>query len=323
MFSRACLKSCTPLRLFQTLSIVKFKSTTAKMSLQCFEIESPKKNTLKILPDVLEDAELDLDKFKELFGKFTAFHVWEERITRNIARQTNPEHPFHNDPYQLKEIKIQSLTKFTPNRLGFLHINATVENSKGKKYGFPGAVFLRGGASGMLIILQPYDENGNDFGEKLVIMTIQPRVAIGGLEFMEIPAGMVDEENNFVGTAAKELREEVGMILNESELFNLTEWAIPESEPSNEVFPRAMYPSVGGCDEGLQLFVHQRRISNDTLKRYEGKMTGLLEEGENIHLKLVPYKDLWKSGARDAKALGAYALYEELKKSKTLPWTTE
>lgn len=175
----------------------------------------------------------------------------------------------------------------------------------------------------MLIILQPYDENGNDFGEKLVIMTIQPRVAIGGLEFMEIPAGMVDEENNFVGTAAKELREEVGMILNESELFNLTEWAIPESESSNEVFPQAMYPSVGGCDEGLQLFVHQRRISKDTLKRYEGKMTGLLEEGENIHLKLVPYKDLWKSGARDAKALGAYALYEELKKSKTLPWTTE
>ncbi len=43
-------------------------------------------------------------------------------------------------------------------------------------------------------------------------------------------------------------------------------------------------------------------------------MTGLREEGEKITLKLVKLEDLWRVGARDAKALAALSLYENLKR---------
>lgn len=41
--------------------------------------------------------------------------------------------------------------------------------------------------------------------------------------------------------------------------------------------------------------------------------TGLRDHGEKITLMLCPLKDLWRTGARDAKALGALALYSGLK----------
>lgn len=41
--------------------------------------------------------------------------------------------------------------------------------------------------------------------------------------------------------------------------------------------------------------------------------TGLRDHGEKITLMLCPLEDMWRTGARDAKALGAFALYSGLK----------
>ena len=41
--------------------------------------------------------------------------------------------------------------------------------------------------------------------------------------------------------------------------------------------------------------------------------TGLRDHGEKITLMLCPLEDLWRTGARDAKALSAFALYSGLK----------
>ena len=41
--------------------------------------------------------------------------------------------------------------------------------------------------------------------------------------------------------------------------------------------------------------------------------TGLRDRGEKITLMLCPLENLWRTGARDAKALGACALYSGLK----------
>lgn len=71
-------------------------------------------------------------------------------------------------------------------------------------------------------------DDGKDEEERYVLLTVQPRVAAGSLEFVELPAGMVDEEGEFVGTAAREIEEELGIRIEERELRNLSEMALGE-----------------------------------------------------------------------------------------------
>jgi ADP-sugar diphosphatase len=194
-----------------------------------------------------------------------------------------------------------------------MKIHATVTNQDGDF--LPGAIFLRGASVGMLVLLQPDDLPPNSQEEKHVLLTVQPRIAAGGLQFVELPAGMVDD-GTFKGSAAKEIEEELGLKIHEDDLVNLTELAIPEKE--EEICPRALFPSAGGCDEFIPIFLHEKRIPRQQLAEWTGKLTGLREEGEKITLKLVKLEDLWLEGARDAKALAAWALYDGLKRSGKL-----
>jgi ADP-sugar diphosphatase len=194
-----------------------------------------------------------------------------------------------------------------------MKIHAMVKNPDGEC--LPGAIFLRGASVGMLVLLQPDDLPPNSQEEKHVLLTVQPRIAAGGLQFVELPAGMVDD-GTFIGSAAKEIEEELGLKIREDDLVNLTELAIPEKE--DEICPRAVFPSAGGCDEFIPIFLHEKRIPRHQLMEWTGKLTGLREEGEKITLKLVKLEDLWLEGARDAKSLAAWALYDGLKRSGKL-----
>lgn len=234
-------------------------------------------------------------------------------MQKNLSLQkSNPAHEFHASPYELRRITVQAIDRFGAHRLGFVKLSTTVTNSNGES--LPGAIFLRGASVGMMVILQPDDLPSGSEHEKHVLLTIQPRIAAGGLQFAELPAGMVDH-GTFAGSAAKEIEEELGMKIREDELINLTELAIPEGSGEEEEMPRAMFPSAGGCDEYIPLFLCEKRIPREQLKDWAGKLTGLRDEGEKITLKLVKLEDLWREGARDAKALGAWSLFEGLKRS--------
>lgn len=171
----------------------------------------------------------------------------------------------------------------------------------------------------MMVVLQPDDLPSDSHDEKHVLLTVQPRIAGGSLQFVELPAGMVDD-GTFKGSAANEIKEELGLDIPEDELINLSELAIPEDEGEGEreVNPRAIFPSAGGCDEYIPIFLHEKRVPREQLKEWTGKLTGLREEGEKITLKLVKLEDLWREGARDAKALGAWALWEGLRRNGKL-----
>jgi ADP-sugar diphosphatase len=127
---------------------------------------------------------------------------------------------------------------------------------------------------------------------------------------------MVDD-GTFAGAAAKEIEEELGLTIPESDLINLTELAIPSppesSSTKTERLPRAVFPSAGGCDEYIPIFMHVHRVPREQLQEWTGRLTGLREQGEKITLRLVPLKALWREAARDVKALSAWSLYSGLR----------
>lgn len=242
--------------------------------------------------------------------EFPAFKNWVSNLQHNLGLQTSKrDHEFHSDPYTLKKINVQSVDRFGKGkRLGFVKLTAEVSNGSGET--LPGSVFLRGPSVAMLVILQPDELPKESKDEKHVILTLQPRVPAASLSFAELPAGMV-EDGSFSGSAAREIKEELGLDIPESELTNLTELVTPPSSTS-EKLPVGFFPSAGGCDEYVPIFLHQKRVPRDQLKEWTGKLTGLREEGEKITLKLVRMDDLWKEGATDSKALAAWALWEGL-----------
>lgn len=164
------------------------------------------------------------------------------------------------------------------------------------------------------LILQPDDVPPSQEKEKKALLTIQPRIPAGSLSFAEIPAGMLDDSGTFAGGAAKEIQEETGISVLHSELIDMTSLAlqsVPESA-DGESLQMAVYPSPGGSDEFIPLFLCQKRMPRGQIEALQGKLTGLREHGEKITLRVVELEEVWKVGGRDGKTLAAWALYKGL-----------
>jgi ADP-sugar diphosphatase len=56
-------------------------------------------------------------------------------------------------------------------------------------------------------------------------------------------------------------------------------------------------------------------LDRQEIEDLRGKLTGQRRQGEMITLRLCEYEDLWREGARDAKTLAAWALYEGLNRA--------
>eukprot|EP00897_Mesotaenium_endlicherianum_P009047 jgi/Mesen1/8170/ME000438S07270 len=196
----------------------------------------------------------------------------------------------------LKRITFQSVDMFG-QRVGFVKFVAEVRDSAtGAK--LPGIVFARGGAVGILMLLQCQEEQGRVYA----LLTQQARVPVGRA-ILELPAGMLDDDKgDFVGTAAREVEEETGIQIKAAHLVDLT--ALLHASTG-----RKMFPSPGGSDEEITLFLHRCSVPRETIQRLQGQETGLRDHGELIQLHVVPYPDLWRSSP-DSKVLAALALYE-------------
>ncbi|KAL7813071.1 hypothetical protein V8C26DRAFT_406186 [Trichoderma gracile] len=261
---------------------------------------------------------------KDQLESFKPFTTWLETLTKSLALQANKSHPFHPDPYALRSVTIQSFDQFGGGRLGFVKLTATVSNTAGET--LPAAALLRGPSVAMLVMLVP-DDAPPESDERYVVLTVQPRIPVGSLSFVELPAGMVDGSGNFKGVAAKEIEEELGITIHEDELTCLSDLAADASaqqqresaaEGQGEQLAAATYPSAGGCDEHITIYSYEQRIPRSQLAEWEGRLTGERSHGEKITLMVVPMQNLWKEGARDAKCLAALALWQGLRQEKKL-----
>lgn len=241
---------------------------------------------------------------------FTAFRTWLLTLQHSLALQSKPSHQFHESPFKLRSVTIQSADFFRDNRIGFLKFKAKVTNDNGEY--LPGTVFLRGESVCVLLILQPNAPSSDD--ELYTILTVQPRIAAGSLNFVELPAGMLDDSGTFGGAAAKEIQEETGLEIIEDELLNMTALAAGAPNKSEELLRPAVYPSPGACDESISLLLAQKSMDRADIERLKGKLAGLREHGEKIKLNICRLDELWSIGLRDGKTLAAIAVYQELKR---------
>lgn len=131
---------------------------------------------------------------------------------------------------------------------------------------------------------------------------------------------MLDDCGTFAGGAAKEIQEETGLCVEQEDLIDMTSLALQAAqEPGyGERLQSAVYPSPGGSDEFIPLFLCLKSMPQKEIEELQGKLTGLREHGEKITLKVVPLADLWKEGLRDGKTLAAWALYQGLKQDGLL-----
>jgi len=281
------------------------------------------------------------DPMKQL-REFTAFSNWRYNLdgafltsTYTVDGTAGKDKAAYR--FTIEGLEIQSLDPFGPNRIGFGKFNFKVASrvisnvmDAGAVVGkelttvhIPGVFLCRGNAVGILVVIE------DDTGKKHTLLTVQPRIAAGRFAFPEIPAGMLDESTSFAGTAAKELKEETGIDLN------------MEDKPGKDGKPKTalakiidltgsiyagtnfsgVYPSAGGCDEMIQLFACELKMSNHNMAWLSGRLNGELHEGEMITLKIVPLENLAKE-APDMKALSALYLYERFKSTAAGKATT-
>jgi ADP-sugar diphosphatase len=236
---------------------------------------------------------------QEQFVGWKPFANWLTTFRKSMDLQTDSEHPFYDrkERYSLKQIDVMAVD-WWGSRIGFLMMKTLVSNDQDAQP-LAGTVFLRGGSVAILMILRPEGDDVND--ERWVVMTQQPRVPAGSLTFYEIPAGMIDDAGTFSGAAANELRQETNLTVPRSELKDMTKLALKHAKASEGHLQKAMYPSPGGCDEFIALFLWERTMPRIEINELRDKLAGV--DREKIRVKLVRYEELWREGARDGKLL--------------------
>lgn len=71
-------------------------------------------------------------------------------------------------------------------------------------------------------------------------------------------------------------------------------------------------------ENGLDYSNFVKELDRQTIEDLRNKLTGERMQGEMITVRVVDYENLWIEGARDAKTLAAWALYEGLSKAGIL-----
>jgi ADP-sugar diphosphatase len=134
----------------------------------------------------------------------------------------------------------------------------------------PPICFLKGEVVCILICL--IDEKTN---EKYLLLVKQRRIAEGG-HTIEHPAGMVDGTLTPEAISVQEVKEETGIIINESQLINLS----PD---------KRLFPSTGTSDECMYLFAAELKMSKTQIESYENKKMGTEYEFERITTHVFPF----------------------------------
>jgi len=251
---------------------------------------------LRSIPLVAAHDKINLKQVSE----FKPLLAWAKNLAKE-EEQAVKGNATGEPSVRVEKVEVKNVDYFG-SKVGFVNLAVDAQlTESGKKP--PGFIFMRGGAVAVLLIIKTTSPSGEALEH--IVLTKQPRLSIPSFNFPEIPAGMLDGSGDFVGKCAEELKEECGITLDHNTLIDMTELAYGDKWDG-------VYPSVGGCDEFLRLFVSFIDKEWNELKELEGRLGGLREDGESISMTLVALKDAYKA-APDAKLLSSLALFNALK----------
>ncbi|KAF2642767.1 hypothetical protein P280DRAFT_489002 [Massarina eburnea CBS 473.64] len=174
----------------------------------------------------------------------------------------------------------------------------------------PYFVFLRGGSVAVLVLLRPKDSRN----ERYVLLVEQPRIGAACTSFLQIPAGMLDEDSGDVkGNAIDRIYAETNLKVRREELIDMTSLALETSETKENLQP-AIYSSPANLDEYTSLLLWEKYLDRKDIEALKGKTGKLMQDGL-ITVHICNYDVLWREGVRDANTLAAWALYEGLSRA--------
>eukprot|EP00164_Ancoracysta_twista_P013047 GFYU01020678.1.p1 GENE.GFYU01020678.1~~GFYU01020678.1.p1 ORF type:complete len:254 (+),score=54.40 GFYU01020678.1:72-833(+) len=199
--------------------------------------------------------------------------------------------------WSVTKITFESVTKSEDNKLLFVKFDATIyADEGGQRTKLPGTVYLRQQALAILIVITCEDE-------EYTILTKRPRVPVGKDGFPEIPAGMIDK-NGDVGPPAN-LKEKCDIQIEPKNMVDLTYLAYGDKWPG-------MYPSAGGCNEFVRLFLYRDSWDRQNLDALEQRLF------HDNSFNIVPLADVWRE-TPDGKTFSAWALYTAMRDAGILP----
>ena len=216
----------------------------------------------------LSNEEPDALKKRRLVTESPKFSRWLEKLKIEFA---------------IEEVMINKV-HFFRGKPGFIFAEAkgTYRDSNSPVLGI---TLIRGDSVAILPILYAPD------GKTYTLVLHQARIAIADPDFVEIPAGMLDE-GVFVNKAIEELKEEIGddFLITEKDLIPLD----------------TIYPSPGGCDEEIQIFAFEYHMTWEGIHSLEGRHSGSALENEHIVIEVIPIEELPFKASRDMKARMAH-----------------
>jgi len=260
----------------------------------CIEIND-RLEELKVPVFYVDSEGVDADKVRKAL-KSEMFQEWREAISQNdrmVVTAVMFQCIIFDESDQIKFLKIDSKCYNMAEYVTWLSDPKLVPK------GIPGISFMKGATIAVLIVI-PEDED-------YTVLAVHPRVAVAELRVPEIPTGQFSPSGEFSGPVASLIKEKLHFKIDMKNLVDLTQLAFGDSF-------RGVYPSAGGCDEYVRLFLYRHEGANKKdLKEWKSKCTGKMDGAEPLALKLCLLSDLWKESP-DAKSLTALGIFTRLKR---------
>jgi 8-oxo-dGTP pyrophosphatase MutT (NUDIX family) len=175
------------------------------------------------------------------------------------------------------------------NDLLFALLDADILSPEGHR--LPNIIFIRGDACVVVTLLR-----NRQTREERFLMVRQRRTGNGQMS-LEFPAGMLDADvDNPCGVAARELAEETGIAVSETELFPLVN--------------KKLYSSAGASDEAVFYFGCIKEFDAEEFDTVTGRSGGNPEENEHISVALMSRDEAEREATSLQVMLGFY-LFEK------------